>query len=255
MLQLEIEHCHRDEVDQLSNALDTTNALSVTLTDKHDDPILEPELGTTPLWPEVVVHALYAETHEAELARHVLSLRFPHLSYSIQTLPEKDWERVCMDDIKPQHFGNRLWICPSWLTPPDPDAINLILDPGLAFGTGTHPTTSLCLTWLEQAPLLYQQTMIDYGCGSGVLALAALKLGALHVDAVDIDEQALLATQNNTRGNNILMDRLTIGFPETLSTPADLLIANILLTPLISLQNRFRQLLKNKGTLKNRQLN
>ena len=91
--------------------------------------------------------------------------------------------------------------------------------------------------------------MIDYGCGSGVLALAALKLGALHVDAVDIDEQALLATQNNTRGNNILMDRLTIGFPETLSTPADLLIANILLTPLISLQNRFRQLLKNKGTL------
>ena len=248
MLQLEIEHCHRDDIEQLNDALDETNALSVTLTDKHDDPILEPELGTTPLWPDVVVHALYAEPHEAELARHLLSARFPHLSYAIHTVPEKDWERVCMDDFKPQRFGNRLWICPSWLTPPDPSAVNLILDPGLAFGTGTHPTTSLCLTWLEQANL-HQQTVIDYGCGSGVLALAALKLGALHVDAVDIDEQALLATQNNTNGNDISLAQLAIGFPDTLSTPVDLLIANILLTPLIKLQSRFRQLLKDKGTL------
>ena len=248
MLQLEIEHCHRDDMEQLSDALDATNALSVTLTDKHDDPILEPELGTTPLWPDVVVHALYAEIHEAELAQHLLSARFPHLSYSIHTLPEKDWERVCMDDFKPQQFGDRLWICPSWLTPPDPDAVNLILDPGLAFGTGTHPTTSLCLTWLEQANL-HKQTMIDYGCGSGVLALAALKLGALHVDAVDIDEQALLATANNTAGNDITKAQLTIGFPDTLSTPVDILLANILLTPLITLRSRFCQLLNENGTL------
>lgn len=248
MLQLEIEHCHRDDMEQLSDALDATNALSVTLTDKHDNPILEPELGTTPLWPDVVVHALYAETHEAELAQHLLSARFPHLSSSIHTLPEKDWERVCMDDFKPQQFGERLWICPSWLTPPIPDAVNLILDPGLAFGTGTHPTTSLCLTWLEQANL-HKKTMIDYGCGSGILALAALKLGALHVDAVDIDEQALIATQNNINNNNISMTQLTIGFPDKLNTPVDILIANILLTPLIKLQSQFHQLLKNKGTL------
>ena len=248
MFQLEIENCHRDDVEQLSDALDETNALSVTLTDKHDDPILEPEIGTTPLWPDVVVHALYAEAHEAELAQRVLSTTFAHLNYSIHAVPEKDWERVCMDDFKPQRFGQRLWICPSWLTPPDPDAVNLILDPGLAFGTGTHPTTSLCLTWLEQTSL-DQKTVIDYGCGSGVLALAALKLGALHVDAVDIDEQALIATQNNIHGNSIATEKLTIGYPDTLSTPVDLLIANILLTPLIKLQSRFHELLGNKGTL------
>ena len=248
MLQLQIEHCHRDDIEEISIALEGTDALSVTFTDKHDDPILEPELGTTPLWPHVVVHALYAEAYEAEMAVNALSANFPTLSYSIETLPEQDWERVCMDDFKPQQFGKRFWICPSWLTPPDPNAVNLILDPGLAFGTGTHPTTFLCLTWLDQAPLA-QQTVIDYGCGSGVLALAALKLDALHVDAVDIDEQALLATKNNALSNGISMEQLTIGFPDTLSEPVDLVIANILLTPLMSLQNRFHQLLKNNGTL------
>ena len=248
MLQLQIEHCHRDDIEEISIALEGTDALSVTFTDKHDDPILEPELGTTPLWPHVVVHALYAEAYEAEMAVNALSANFPTLSYSIETLPEQDWERVCMDDFKPQQFGKRFWVCPSWLTPPDPNAVNLILDPGLAFGTGTHPTTFLCLTWLDQAHLA-QQTVIDYGCGSGVLALAALKLDALHVDAVDIDEQALLATKNNAQSNGISMEQLTIGFPDTLSEPVDLVIANILLTPLMSLQNRFHQLLKNNGTL------
>lgn len=248
MLQLQIEHCHRDDMEEISIALEGTDALSVTFTDKHDDPILEPELGTTPLWPHVVVHALYAESYEAEMAVNALSANFPTLSYSIETLPEQDWERVCMDDFKPQQFGKRFWICPSWLTPPEPDAVNLILDPGLAFGTGTHPTTFLCLTWLDQAQLS-QQTVIDFGCGSGVLALAALKLGALHVDAVDIDEQALLATKNNALSNDISMKQLTIGFPDTLKEPVDLVIANILLTPLISLQSRFHELLKNEGTL------
>lgn len=248
MLQLQIEHCHRDEIEQLSHALEETAALSVTLSDKQDDPILEPELGTTPLWPNVVVQALYAEELEAQLAVQILSKDYPHLSYSIHTLPEHDWESVCKDDVKPQQFGTRLWVCPSWITPPEPDAVNLILDPGLAFGTGTHPTTSLCLTWLEQAAL-HDQKIIDYGCGSGILALAALKLGALHVCAVDIDEQALLATQNNAANNDISSSQLTIGFPDTLKAPADLLIANILLTPLISLRSRFHQLLKDQGTL------
>jgi ribosomal protein L11 methyltransferase len=248
VLQLQIEHCHRDDMEEISIALEGTDALSVTFTDKHDDPILEPELGTTPLWPHVVVHALYAEPYEAEMAVNALSANFPTLSYSIETLPDQDWERVCMEDFKPQQFGKRFWICPSWLTPPEPDAVNLILDPGLAFGTGTHPTTFLCLTWLDQAQLS-QQSVIDFGCGSGVLALAALKLGALHVDAVDIDEQALLATKNNALSNNISMEQLTIGFPDTLKEPVDLVIANILLTPLISLQSRFHELLKNEGTL------
>ena len=248
MLQLQIEHCHRDEIELLSNTLDETAALSITLTDKQDDPILEPELGTTPLWPNVVVHALYADDIEAQLAVKLLSTHFPHLSYSIDTLPEKDWEQVSKDDVKPQQFGSRLWVCPSWHIPPVENAVNLILDPGLAFGTGTHPTTSLCLSWLEQAAL-NQQTMIDYGCGSGILALAALKLGALHVDAVDIDEQALQATQNNATKNHISGNKLNIGLPDSLQNPVNLLIANILLTPLIQLKRRFHQLINPSGTL------
>lgn len=248
MLQLQIEHCHRDEIEKLSDALEETAALSVTLTDKQDDPILEPELGTTPLWPNVVVQALYAEELEAQLAVKILSEDYPHLSYSIEPLPEQDWESVCKDDVKPQRFGSRLWVCPSWITPPEPEAVNLILDPGLAFGTGTHPTTFLCLTWLDQADL-HEKNIIDYGCGSGILALAALKLGALHVNAVDIDEQALLATQNNATSNGISLAQLTIGFPDILKMPADILIANILLTPLINLRESFYELLKEQGTL------
>lgn len=248
MFQLEIEHCHRDDVEIINEALDATAALSVTFTDEHDDPILEPELGTTPLWPHVVIQALYNEEAEARIAQQVIAAKYPDLSYSIDHLPEQDWERVCMDQFQPQRFGERLWICPTWLTPPDPGAINLILDPGLAFGTGTHPTTSLCLGWLEQSEL-DQKSVIDYGCGSGVLALAALKLGATHVNAVDIDEQALLATQNNAATNHFTDQKLTIGFPDALSTPVDLILANILLAPLLSLEKRFHQLLNEKGTL------
>ena len=248
MFQLQIEHCHRDNVDAINDALDATEALSVTFTDEYDDPILEPELGTTPLWPHVVIHALYSEEQEAAIAQQVITSSYPNLSYSILKLPEQDWERVCMDQFKPQRFGQRLWICPTWLTPPDPEAINLILDPGLAFGTGTHPTTSLCLQWLEQADLSQCQ-VIDYGCGSGVLALAALKLGAVHVDAVDIDEQALLATQNNAASNQFSAKQLNVGFPDSLSTPVDLIMANILLAPLLHLQERFSELLKERGTL------
>jgi ribosomal protein L11 methyltransferase len=248
VLQLKIEHCSRDEIDKLSESLETTAALSITMMDKQDDPILEPELGTTPLWPNVVIHALYAKAHDVELASQMLSADYPHLNVSIEPVPEQDWEHVCKIDFKPQRFGQRLWICPSWLTPPEPEAVNLILDPGLAFGTGTHPTTSLCLTWLEHADL-QSKKIIDYGCGSGILALAALKLGAQHASAVDIDEQALIATKNNADNNYITNKQLTIGFPDTLNTKVDVLIANILLTPLINLRDQFHQLLNIKGTL------
>ncbi|WP_133126712.1 50S ribosomal protein L11 methyltransferase [Legionella nagasakiensis] len=247
MLQLQIE-CRRDEVDSLNELLEESGALSITLTDKQDDPILEPELGTTPLWPNVIIQALYAQAHEANLALEQLISSNTHLSPTIQPVPEQDWERAWMSDFKPLRFGKRLWICPSWSTSPDPNAANLILDPGLAFGTGTHPTTALCLTWLEQT-ILNHRSVIDYGCGSGILALAALKLGAQHVNAVDIDEQALLATRNNAQKNLIAEERLTIGFPESLTAQADLLIANILLSPLLALKTRFHELLKKQGIL------
>ncbi|WP_064101334.1 50S ribosomal protein L11 methyltransferase [Legionella oakridgensis] len=247
VLQLQIE-CHRDDVEYLSELLEDTGALSITLTDKQDDPILEPELGTTPLWPNVIIQALYAKSHDANAALELLTAKNTHLSPIIQSVPEQDWERAWMDDFKPLRFGKRLWICPSWSTSPEPNAVNLILDPGLAFGTGTHPTTALCLTWLEQTPL-DKLSVIDYGCGSGILALAALKLGAQHVNAVDIDEQALVATRNNAQKNLIAEDTLTIGFPESLTSPADLLIANILLSPLLALKTRFHELLKKHGIL------
>lgn len=245
--QLQVEQCQSDEVELLTEALENTGALSITLTDKNDNPVLEPGPGETPLWPEVIVHALYSEEVLAYQAKEQLTPGYKHLQFSVHILPDQNWERAWMDDFKPQLFGKRLWICPSWLTPPDPEAVNLILDPGLAFGTGTHPTTKLCLQWLDQADL-NNKSVIDYGCGSGILALAALKLDAKCVHAVDIDPQALQATENNALSNEVTSN-LTIGFPETLATSADVLLANILLAPLLTLQKNFRSFLKPKGIL------
>lgn len=247
-IQLTIDRCTQDDVEYLSNFLEENGALSVTMTDRFDTPILEPNIGTTPLWADVVIQALFTEEQEAQSVVKQLTADFPKLLVSLESLPDCDWERVCMADFKPQQFGRHLWICPSWLTPPDPDACNLILDPGLAFGTGTHPTTALCLTWLDQADLLGKQ-VIDYGCGSGVLGLAALKLGANHVHAVDLDEQALIATKSNASCNGFSEKEITIDFPGQLSQPVDLVIANILLTPLLDLKKTFQRLLKSGGQL------
>jgi len=247
--QLKIEHCLRQEIDLLSDELEELGALSIMLTDKNDNPVLEPEPGTRPLWPEVTVDALFSEVIQAQFVRAHLNTTHPSLKCTLELLEDKNWERVWMDDFKPQRFGERLWICPSWTPPPDPNAVNLMLDPGLAFGTGTHATTALCLTWLEQASLK-SKTLIDYGCGSGILSpLAALKLDAAQVQAVDIDPQALQATQNNAFTNNINSEQLRVSAPEALIEPSDFLIANILLAPLIQLSQRFYELLNTNGVL------
>ena len=246
--QLKIEHCAVSDVESISEALEESGALSIMLTDKNDNPVLEPAPGTTPLWPEVIIHALYAEASDVQTIQQLFALSRPSLVTSLDVLPDKDWERAWMDDFKPQRFGKRFWICPTWLTPPEPEAVNLMLDPGLAFGSGTHPTTALCVTWLEQANL-DNKDVIDYGCGSGILSLAALLLGAKTVHAVDIDEQALQATHNNAQTNNIPTEKLIISLPEALNAPVDLLIANILLEPLMALKERFSQLLTTDGLL------
>ncbi|CAM4428548.1 MAG: Ribosomal protein L11 methyltransferase [Legionella sp.] len=246
--QLKIEHCPVEQIEQLSEELEEFGALSVMLTDKNDNPVLEPEPGTTPLWPEVIMQALFPEAIQAQYTRDQLTQMHPELALTLEILEDRDWERAWMDDFKPQRFGQRLWICPTWSAPPEPEAVNLMLDPGLAFGTGTHPTTSLCLTWLEQAALL-QKSIIDYGCGSGILSLASLKLGAGEVYAVDIDQQALQATQNNALTNGLDTNKLLISFPDELSNPVDLIIANILLAPLMMLKDRFQQLLQPEGLL------
>jgi len=246
--QLKIEHCPSQEIELLSEELEEFGALSIMLTDKNDNPVLEPEPGTTPLWPEVIIQALFSEVFQAQYTRDHIQQTYPKLLCTLEVLEDKDWERAWMDDFKPQRFGRRLWVCPTWSTPPEPNAVNLMLDPGLAFGTGTHPTTALCLTWLEQADLK-NKVVIDYGCGSGILTLAALKLDAAEVHAVDIDQQALQATQNNALANEIDEHKLSIGMPDALSSPVDLIIANILLAPLVSLKERFQQLLTSEGML------
>jgi ribosomal protein L11 methyltransferase len=171
----------------------------------------------------------------------------------IEILEDKDWEREWMQHYRPMLFGQRLWVCPSWLEPPDPGAVNLLLDPGLAFGTGTHPTTALCLTELD-AMGLEQKIAVDYGCGSGILAVAALKLGAARVLGVDNDPQALAASCDNATRNNIAAERLPVALPEQVEQPAwadqaDLVIANILAGPLIDLSDTLLTFLKPGGEL------
>lgn len=248
MFELLIEPCQPDNAEIISNLLEELGAVSVTLTDKYDDPILEPDIGSMPLWPHLVIQALFIEYEDAEAVKNTLSIAFPTMNFDVREVVEQNWERVCMDRFKATSFGQRLWICPSWDTPPDLMAANLILDPGLAFGTGTHPTTSLCLRWLDSADLSHAK-IVDYGCGSGILGLAALILGAKHVTAIDIDEQALIATQNNATLNNIQASKLSIGYPDSLDTTVDLVIANILLSPLLQLQKRFKSLLNEQGLL------
>lgn len=246
--ELKIEACPNPEIDFLSEFLTELGALSVTLSDKNDDPILEPELGTTPLWPEVIITALYAEAILAEEARITLNQTYPYLQIKLTTVHDEDWQETWKKDLKPLKFGEHLWVCPSWLTPPDSQATNIILDPGLAFGSGSHPTTALCLEYLSQLDLK-DKTILDFGCGSGILALGALKLGARLAYAVDIDPQALEATRNNARLNGIADSRLIVLRPEELEAQVDLILANILLKPLLELKERFHLLLKPQGIL------
>ena len=170
------------------------------------------------------------------------------MKYKLEQLEDKDWEREWMDNFHPMKFGERLWICPSWCEIPDPDAVNVMLDPGLAFGTGTHPTTALCLTWLDGLDL-QGKTVVDFGCGSGILSLAALKLGAKKVIGIDIDPQALQASLANAKRNNV-DDRLELYLPQDQPTlTADIVVANILAGPLRELAPTIIEFVGDKGLL------
>ncbi|TCV96579.1 50S ribosomal protein L11 methyltransferase [Biostraticola tofi] len=223
------------DAESLSDALSDSGAVSVTFQDTHDNPVFEPLPGETRLWGDTDVIGLYdAETDMtevvAQLSLHpLLGNGFVH---KIEQIEDKDWEREWMDNFHPMRFGDRLWICPSWRPVPDPDAVNVMLDPGLAFGTGTHPTTALCLQWLDSLDL-QGKTIIDFGCGSGILAIAALKLGAERAIGIDIDPQAIQASRDNAERNNV-SDRLELFLPadQPSSLQADVVVANILAGPL-----------------------
>lgn len=236
-------------VELLSDAFMEANAASVTFADAQDQPIFEPELGTTPVWQKTKVTALYDAGVETAPIISLVKQILPEIKdiyFTVEQLEDKDWVRAWMDDFKPMQFGDNLWIVPTHCETPNPEAINLILDPGLAFGTGTHPTTSLCLTWLDQHPPK-SLSVIDYGCGSGVLALAANKLNAASVVGTDIDPQAIIASQQNAERNQCQIQfNLVKDFQ---SAPVDLLLANILAGPLKELAPEFLRLIKPQGTL------
>ncbi|MEO8402151.1 MAG: 50S ribosomal protein L11 methyltransferase [Gammaproteobacteria bacterium] len=243
-----------DYADSLSDQLSLLGAQAVTFQDAGDQPIYEPKPGAMDFWQETIVIGLF--DYELALKPIIVYLEEQQAaglikSFWLKHIADEDWERVCLQHFKSIQFGSRLWVCPSWQTPPDPDAVNVILDPGLAFGTGTHPTTALCLEWLDQH-ITAQNLVIDYGCGSGILGLAALKLGAKRVLAIDNDRQALDATQQNAERNQFTNPEMTTYLPEELgdlAEPADVLIANILAQPLIELAKRFSTLTKTNSKI------
>ncbi len=212
-------------------------------------PLFELEPGDAPLWDRLRLSALFS--FEAELGGLCRELRavFPDSAPEIETLAEKQWERVWLEDFRPMQFGKRLWVCPSGHAPPDPAAVNVMLDPGLAFGTGTHPTTAMCLNRLAGVPP-EGLSVIDYGCGSGILAIAAALLGAWPVFAVDHDARALAACRENRDRNNLIETRVMAVSPERLpALQVDLLLANILAEPLLKLRRSLSALVKPGGMI------
>ncbi|EKF9088845.1 50S ribosomal protein L11 methyltransferase [Vibrio cholerae] len=232
--------------------MEETGAVSVTFLDAKDTPVFEPLPGETRLWGDTDVVALYEADMDTSLilqqikASNMLAEGFAH---KVEQVEDKDWEREWMDNFHPMQFGRRLWICPSWREVPDPQAVNVMLDPGLAFGTGTHPTTALCLEWLDNLDLS-GKTVIDFGCGSGILAIAAIKLGAAKVIGIDIDPQALLASKDNAARNGV-EDQIEVYLPKVQpeGLVADVVVANILAGPLRELSPIIKGLLKPGGQL------
>jgi ribosomal protein L11 methyltransferase len=235
--------------DRLAQWLEGQGAVSLSLQDAADEPLYEPPPGATPLWSHTRVTALFESDHDLPATLAALAAELGALPpHQVLRLEDQVWERVWLADFKPLRFGERLWVVPNHCAPPEPTAVNLRLDPGLAFGTGTHPTTALCLEWLAGADL-DGRTVVDYGCGSGILAIAAALLGARRVVATDLDPQALIATRENAEQNGVA-DRLVLGLPGHVSIkPADILLANILAGPLIALAPTFSTALTPGGRI------
>ena len=236
--------------DAFQSALEDMGACAVTLTDGADQPVFEPPPGARPLWQNTVVSALFDADRDPALILAALQQQgLDAQAHHHEMLDDQVWERAWMDDFAPMRFGERLWIVPSWSESPDPQAVNLKLDPGLAFGTGTHETTALCLEWLDRADL-QGKAVLDFGCGSGVLAIAALLLGAGNATGTDIDPQALTASEDNARNNGVA-DGLSLYLPENLPADyrCDVLVANILAGPLVELAGQLAGYCRPGGTL------
>ncbi|MFI8620320.1 MAG: 50S ribosomal protein L11 methyltransferase [Marinomonas sp.] len=244
-----------EHVPAFEDTLLDCGAIVVTFEDVHDDPVYEPDLNTTPLWKHTQVTGLFEADADLEHIRPAVEHKAAalgdaeSLELKIEIVEDKDWEREWMDSYHPIKFGERLWVCPSWREVPDENAITLMLDPGLAFGTGTHPTTALCLQWLDSIDC-ENKTIIDYGCGSGILGIAGLLLGANNMVGIDIDPQAVQATQANAERNQIDPARIEVKLPPYESDlQADIVVANILAGPLAQLATTITALVKPNGKL------
>ncbi len=238
--------------EALGTALIEQGAVSVTFQDSHDNPVFEPMPGETLLWGDTDVIGLFEPDANMSEVKNALShhiLAGDGFTHKIELIEDKVWERVWMNDFRPIRFGKRLWICPGWCDVPDPLAVNVILDPGLAFGTGSHPTTALCLSWLDQLDLS-GKCVIDFGCGSGILAIAALKLGAAQAVGIDIDPQAIQASRENAKRNDVAGRlALYLAHEQPDSLCADVVIANILAAPLRELAPKISALTRTGGNL------
>ena len=227
-----------EKAEQVSDMLMGWGAQAVSFLDAHDTPIYEPMPGEVIYWTNTVVVGLFDAEHPMDkVLKQLNQVSFfkGQPDYKLEQLEDKDWEREWMDNFHPIKFGERLWVCPSWREIPDPAAVNVMLDPGLAFGTGTHPTTALCMQWLD-ATIQPEQTVVDFGCGSGILGIAALKLGAKRVIGVDIDPQAIEASTANAKRNSV-EGQIELYLPkdQPKDFQADVVVANILAGPLIEL--------------------
>jgi ribosomal protein L11 methyltransferase len=240
----------------LEDMLLLCGAGAVSMLDGADQPVFEPIKGTTPLWQDTQVMGLFEADTDADALLDYLGngwkatfANAPFPNYKLEILEDKDWERQWMDRFEPLKFGSRLWVCPSWKPVPDPMAVNLMLDPGLAFGTGSHPTTALCLQWIAEQDW-QGKTVIDYGCGSGILAIGAMLMGAKRVLGVDNDTQALTATKDNAQRNGIAAQAIPVFLPENTPTEAvDVMLANILAGPLIDMAAHLAELTKARGLI------
>ncbi len=224
---------------RVGSALEAHGALAVTMENAEQDAFFETDLADAPDWRTQFVTGLFrAGVCATDIAASVSAAVGAALEPRIDTLPEQDWERAWLHDYQPLRISDEFWVCPSWCAPPDPAAVNLIMDPGLAFGTGTHATTALCLQWLaRRSPPPVR--VLDYGCGSGILAIAALLLGAEHAVGVDVDPRALMASETNARRNGVA-ERYQACTPNEIRTDlrVDLLMANILAEVIVSLADR-----------------
>jgi ribosomal protein L11 methyltransferase len=242
---------NEDLAPRLADLFDNLGAVSVTYMDAEDEPVYEPAIGETKIWSNTEVIALYELDAEPTLIKTRVYDQFKAEQlhhWRHEQIADQEWERAWMEFYKPMKFGDSLWVCPTDQERYEPGTVCLTLDPGLAFGTGTHPTTALCLGWLASHDLT-GKTVIDYGCGSGILAVAAVLLGAKRAHAVDIDPQAITATQSNALKNKVA-DKITCYLPEQFAPfQADIVLANILAKPLIEMAEPISSLLAPGGQL------